>query len=176
MIAVPKNQFNEEELFGVRDFFTSRGAKLMILSPSGKEATGDCKTRFSPDGMIVDWNKLLEGRSRYDAVLTLGGKGAWKSLWSDQILPQILTDHHRAGCVIGAMGCGVPVLAGASLCKGELAVPNDERVLARLDELGFYPSDDELLAENKVISASSSNVLDRFCGEVWSQMNGGADS
>jgi len=175
MIAMPKNQFDEDELFGVRNFFDSRDVHVMVFSPSGKEATGNRKTRFTPDGMIVDWNKFLEERGgRYAAVLIVGGKGAWKSLWSDQILPQILTDHHRAGCVIGAIGCGVPVLASATLCKGELAIPNDERVLARLDELNVYPSEDEMLSDNRVISASSVNVLEKFCTEVWREMNAGS--
>jgi len=172
MIAMPKNQFDEDELFGVRDFFINRGMTVKIFSPSGKEATGNKRTRFNPDGMLVDWNKFLEGKGKYDAVLITGGKGAWKSLWDDPILPQILTDHHRSGSVVGAIGSAVPVLISASLCDKELAAPNDERVLSRLKEFDVYPSEEALLVENKAVSANSSKTLDMFCNEVWKGING----
>ena len=104
LIIIPKSQFCEQELNGVRTVLQQCGANVVVLSKSGQEARGMNKEKFQPDGMIVDWNKQIGVESKYHAVILVGGKGAKKSLWDDPIVPQILTDHYRFGSIIGAIG------------------------------------------------------------------------
>ena len=124
-IAIPKSQFCEEELYPLRDLLMQSGARVVVLSKSGQAARGMDKTSFQPDGTIVDWNKQPGIMGKYHAVVVLGGKGARKSLWEDPILPQILTDHFRAGRVTAAVGQGVAVLVQAGLTDAAEIPPEE---------------------------------------------------
>ena len=97
LIIIPKSQFCEEELNGVLDPLKDAGFNIIVLSKNGQEARGTNKTKFQPDGILVDWDKQSGVSGKYDAVLVLGGKGSAKSLWDDPILPQMLTGDWRAG-------------------------------------------------------------------------------
>lgn len=163
---MPKNQFDEDELFFVRDFFSSPEYKLVILSGLGQEAVGNKKTRFTPDGMIVDWNKHLQDQRKYDAVIVTGGKGAKKSLWDDPILPQILTDHHRAGSVVATSGMAAPVLGSSSLAQGEVAAPGNEDVVARLNDYRLAVAEEGLVSYHRVVSARDASVMPEFCEAI----------
>ncbi len=166
LLVIPKSQFDEEELFPVRDYFQEAGARVLILSKSGQECRGMQKTRFQPDGMIVDWNKQEGIIAKYDAALVLGGRGASKSLWDDPILPQILTDHLRAEKVIGAVGTGVVVLARGSLLINEFTAPEDEKVQAELEECGLVADDDEVVSAGNVVTAKGAQSINEFADAV----------
>lgn len=126
------------------------------------------KTRFTPDGVIVDWDKQTEYMGKYHAVLVMGGKGAPKSLWGDPILPQILTDHFREEKVIGAIGLGVAVLARASLLSYEAAGPEDEAFQLELEQAGLTRSHSAVVQDGKVITASGPEAAEEFAQTVIS--------
>ena len=93
---------------------------------------------------------------RYDAVLVVGGKGAKNSIWSDPILPQILTDHYRSGKVVGALGISVVALARAGLLTGQDAsVPDHEACIREVKDAGVYISEDSLTFSNRIVTAGS---------------------
>ena len=166
LIVIPKNQFCEEELFGVHSALDATGARTVVLSPSGREALGMKKTRFTPDGMLVDWNKKGGFSGKYDAVLVVGGRGSKKSLWDETILPQILTDHHRAGSIIGAIGSSVVVLARASLLAGIAAAPDDDSVNHELQIARVDRSDQDVIRSGKIITAHGAEAAEKFVHAV----------
>lgn len=128
------------------------------------------KTRFTPDGMLVDWDKQEGYTGKYHAVLVMGGKGAPKSLWGDPILPQILTDHFRAERVIGAIGLGVAVLARASLLSYEAAGPEDEVFLSELEQAGLTRTHSVVVQDGKVITASGPEAAAEFAKTIISAL------
>ena len=166
LIVIPKSQFQEQELFDTLDVLKADGPRVFVLSKSGQEAVGMNKTRFAPDGMLVDWDKQPGITGKYDAVIVLGGKGAPKSLWNDDILPQILTDHFRAERVIGAIGMGVAVLARASLLSGEAAGPKDEKFLAELESAGLTHANSPVVEDEKIITASGPEAATEFARAI----------
>jgi len=169
LTVMPRNQFAEDELFALRDTLESAGARVVILSKNGQEAVGMNKTRFQPHGMIIDWNKQEGIFGKYDAVLLVGGKGAPKSLWDDPILPQILTDHFRAGKVVGAIGLSVIVLARASfLIQKEASGPDEERFLKELEMGSGYYSEEPVTCCDKIITASGGQAVTEFVEAVIS--------
>jgi deglycase len=169
LIVIPKSQFQEQELFDTLEVLKTAGPRTLVLSKSGQEAVGMNKTRFTPDGMLVDWDKQPGVSGKYDAVIVMGGKGAPKSLWDDTILPQILTDHFRAERVIGALGLGVAVLARASLLSGEAAGPKeDEKFLSELKEAGLTHSSSPVIQDGKVITASGPDAATEFAHTIVS--------
>jgi putative intracellular protease/amidase len=86
----------------------------------------------------------------------VGGKGAKNSIWSDPILPQILTDHYRSGKVVGALGISVVALARAGLLTGQDAsVPDNEACIREVKDAGVYISEDPLTFSNQIVTAGS---------------------
>ena len=170
LIVIPKSQFQEQELFDTLEVLKASGPRIIVLSKSGQEAVGMNKTRFTPDGMLVDWDKQQGVFGNYDAVLVMGGKGASKSLWNDTILPQILMDHFRAERVIGAIGLGVAVLARASLLSYEAAGPEDEKLLSELEEAGLKRANSPVVQDGKVISASGPEAATEFARTIVSAL------
>lgn len=167
LMVIPKNQFAEDELFATRNYLEAEGARVVVLSPKGQEAVGMNKTRFQPQGMLIDWNKQAGIHKKYDAVLLVGGKGALKSLWSDPILPQILTDHYRAGRVVGALGLSVAVLARAYFLNEKPASgPEDGVLIQELEAGGGYHSKDFVTCHERIITGRGGETAQEFAATV----------
>ena len=171
LIIIPKSQFCEEELYGIKSALENRGVRVVVLSKSGKEAIGMKKNKFQPDGMIVDWNKQSGIQGNYHVVILVGGKGARKSLWDDPIVPQILTDHHRSGSIIGAMGSAIVVLVKASLVTGEIPLPKDADSLKELEILNAVCVDVPVTHLNNIILGQGSDSVDDFSEQILLLMN-----
>ena len=166
LIAIPKNQFDENELIPLQDMLKKEGAHVLTLSKNGQEAVGMQKTRITPDGRIIDWNIQPTHHGKYDAVVVLGGKGAPKSLWDDPILPQILTDHFRADKVVAGIGLGVAVLARAGLLQAEASAPEDEKVLEELNQVSVDRSDEPVTQMEKVITGKGAISVSEFASAL----------
>ena len=162
LIIIPKSQFCEQELNGVRTLLQQGGANVVVLSKSGQEALGVNKEKIQPDGMIVDWNKKIKVESKYHAVILIGGKGAKKSLWDDPIVPQILTDHYRFGSIIGAMGAAIVVLVRASLVTGEVPIPEDDVAFKELENHNSVCVDVPVISAENLVLGRGGNSVHQF--------------
>lgn len=160
LLVMPRNQFSEDELFPIRDGLKEAGCQVFVLSRTGKEATGMRKTKFTPDGMVADWNKQEGVGMKYDAVVVTGGKGAPKSLWTDDILPQILTDHVRAGKVVAGIGLGVGSLAQANILIGEASGPDIPELNQLLDDATIIRSDEPVTRTENIVTASGAEAVE----------------
>ena len=159
LLVIPQNRFCEQQLFDLKEVLEGGGGECRILSKSGKEAKGEAKNLFQPDGMLVDWNRYLQGKQKYDAVIVIGGKGAKSSIWEDTILPQILTDHFRAGKILGAFGLSVVALARAGLVsRYEVSAQKEEACLKELDDAGAFPEDKNLVVVDRIITSNDSST------------------
>ncbi len=158
LLVIPQNRFCEQQLVDIKGILEKNSVRCRVLSKSGKESKGEANTLFQPDGMLVDWNRFLQGRQKYDAVIVIGGKGAKSSIWDDPILPQILTDHVRAGKVVGAFGMSVVVLGRAGLiARCEVSAPTDEACLKELDQEGAFPGENHLVSTGRIITSNASD-------------------
>jgi len=170
MMAIPDGRFDEQELLPLLDRLREKGHRVIVLSRSGKEGRGMGKSTFQPDGMIVDWNKQSGVSGKYHAVLVLGGKGASRSLWDDPILPQILTDHHRSGSLLGAVGTGVVVMARAGLLHRESPGPEDQSVTHELERCGVRRIDVLMEVEDRLILAQDARAISAFADAVLNKL------
>ena len=166
LIIIPKSQFCEQVLNGVRTVLQQGGANVIVLSKSGQEARGSNKKKFQPDGMIVDWNKQPGIKGKYHAVIVIGGKGAKKSLWGDPIVPQILTDHYRCGSVIAAIGGGLVVLLSASLIAGEIPLPKDENTRKELERLNAVCVDISVISNENLVLGEGAGSVSEFSQSI----------
>ena len=166
LVIIPKNQFCEDELESVLNHFNDTDIKVVVLSKSGQEARGMNKTKFQPDGILIDWDKQPDVSGKYDAVLVLGGKGSEKSVWNDSILPQLLTDHYRAGKIVGAIGTSVVALAKAGLVQGSIPAPDDEKTQQALEAFGVAPSDKSISFSDRIIVAKDATAAKAFAQKI----------
>ena len=173
LIIIPKSQFCEKELYGVRSALENKQVRVVVLSKSGKEAIGMKKDKFQPDGMIVDWNRQPGIQGKYNIVIVIGGKGARKFLWDDPIVPQILTDHHRSGSMIGAIGSALVVLVRASLVAGEIPRPKDADSLKELESLNAICVDVPVTHTNNIILGQGSDSVDSFSERIFNLIDSG---
>jgi len=163
LLVIPQNRFCEQQLFDLIKVLEGGLGKCRILSKSGKKVKGEGNTLVEPDGMLVDWNRYLQGKQKYDAVVVIGGKGSKSTIWNDSILPQILTDHFRAGKILGAFGLSVVALARAGLVsRCEVSAINDEDCLKELNDVGAFPEEKNLVAIDKIITSNTSNSGEAF--------------
>jgi len=174
LVIMPKSQFCEEELFGVLDVLKPSGAKTVVLSKSGKEATGMNRRKFQPDGWIVDWDKQKGIAGKYDAVILIGGKGARKSLWDDPIVPQILTDHFRNGSLIASLGSATVVLARAGLLTHSVAAPDDEHARRELEAAGVSMVDEPWVESENILTGNGGSTA-KIVGERIVELLEGKD-
>ena len=155
LLVIPQNRFCEQQLFDLKKVLEEGAGECRVLSKSGKETKSDAKTLFQPDGMLVDWNRFLQGKEKYDAVIVIGGKGAKNSIWQDPILPQILTDHFRAGKILGAFGLSVVALARAGLIsRCEVSAQKEEACLKELYDAGAFPEEKNLVVVDRIITSN----------------------
>jgi protease I len=165
LLVIPQNRFCDQQLLELKTIFDEASLKTITLSKSGNEAVGESKTKILPDGILVDWDKRHLPNKHYDAVVVLGGKGAKNSIWNDPILPQILTDHYRAGKIVGALGLSVISLARAGLLtRQEVSAPNDKSCIRELEDVGAFVVEEALTFSSQVVTAgedSSGKLLGR---------------
>ena len=170
LIIIPKSQFCEKELFGLRSALMQSGMHVVILSKLGQAARGMEGEKFQPDGMVIDWNKQPGVRDKYHVVILIGGKGSKKSLWDDPIIPQILTDHYRAGSVIGAIGSSLVVLIMTSLVTGEIPLPQDDDTRKKLESLGAICIDNPVTSLGRIVCGQDSDSIDKFSKTILDLM------
>ena len=154
LLVIPQNRFCDQQLLDLKSIFEEVPLKIVTLSKSGHEAVGEKKTKVVPDGILVDWDKRFLQKKNYDAVVVVGGKGAKTSIWEDPILPQILTDHFRAGKIVGALGLSVVSLARAGLlARQEGSAPKDEKCVRELENAGAFVVEEPLIFSGQVVTA-----------------------
>lgn len=160
LLVIPQNRFCDQQLLELKSIFDAVSLKTIILSKSGKEAIGENKTWVLPDGILVDWDKKFLLKNKYDAVVVVGGKGAKNSIWKDPILPQILTDHFRAGKIVGALSQSIVALASAGLLtRQEASSPNDLKCIQELEKAGVFVVNDPLISSSGIVTAGGDAKL-----------------
>jgi putative intracellular protease/amidase len=154
LLVIPQNLFCDQQLLDLSTIFQMKSIKSVVLSMSGKEATGEMRSRVIPDGILVDWDKIFLPNKKFDAVVVIGGKGSKKSIWSDPILPQILTDHYRSGKVVGALGLSVVSLARAGLLAGcNVSAPDNDACISVLKDAGAFVVEEPLTCSDRIVTA-----------------------
>lgn len=83
LLVIPQSRFCEQQLFDLKEVLEEGAGECQVLSKSGKETKSEAKSVFQPDGMLVDWNRFLQGKQKYDAVIVIGGKGSKSSILED---------------------------------------------------------------------------------------------
>jgi protease I len=132
LLIIPKDYFDERQLEPLLEIFEKEDAIVNVASSKLKEAVGMRSGKITPDLLLVDCMEGLTGDSYvteaghgtrqvkgiFHGVVIIGGQGARKYLWEDKILHLLVSDRHKSGFLVGAIGSAVPCLAIVGLLEG----------------------------------------------------------
>lgn len=181
LIVIPKDYYNEKELDPILEALKKEGtANIRIASSKFKEAVGMKNGRIMPDVMIVDAVEGLVGdsyvtggsgtrqvRGVFHGVILIGGSGAKRYLWEDNILRLLLTDRHSAGFVVAAIGLSVPCLGFAGLLEGlSVAAECTKESIQELEKAKALIVEDDVVANDRVITGRDASVVKPFIEAV----------
>ncbi len=180
LFVIPKDYYDEKELDQLLPIFKNEDATIMIASGKLKEAVGLKTGRVVPDILIVDAMEGITGDSYvtggtgtrqikgiFHGVVVIGGRGARSYLWKDRLLKLLLTDRHRSGFVVSAIGWGVPCLGIAGLLENvEVAAEEDKKILSELEKAKALPCGEEVTVYNRVIAAKNASAAQKFAEVV----------
>jgi protease I len=176
LFIIPKDYYQEDELDPLMAIMKEEGARVLIASTKFKEAVGMKTGRIMPDVMVVDAMEGIIGDSYvtggtgtrqiigvFHGVILIGGNGARLYLWKDQLIRLLITDRHRSGMVLGAMGSAVPTLVLAGLIHDfDVAASKDKHTLKELEKANVKISADNVADYDRIITAEGESAIKPF--------------
>jgi len=180
LMIIPKDYYDEQELQIPLKKFRAEGADVRIASSKLKEAIGMKTGRVMPDLIVVDAMEGITGDSYvtsgkgtrqvlgvFHAVVVIGGSGARKYLWTDNLVRLLLSDRHKSDMVVAGIGQGVPALGIAGLVQNiEVAAPRDKHTLPELDKAAAILADENLVVHDRIITAVGAEAAEEFAEAV----------
>ena len=176
LIVIPKDYYDEAELEYPLQKFKEEGADVRIASSKLKEAVGMKNGRIMPNFLIVDAIEGITGDSYvtggkgtrqvigvYHAVVVMGGRGARKYIWTDNLARLLILDRFKSDMVVAAIGQGVPALGIAGLLENiEVAAPQDKHTLPELEKAAAILADENMVIHERIITASGAEAIEEF--------------
>jgi deglycase len=176
LFIIPKDYYNEDQLDPLLAIIKEEGARVLIASTKFKEAVGMKTGRIMPDLMVVDAMEGIIGDSYvtggtgtrqvigvFHGVILIGGNGARLYLWKDQLIRLLITDRHRSGMVVSAIGSAVPTLIGANLIQQfDVAASKDKHTVKALETANIKTSDSNIADYDRVITADGESAIKPF--------------
>ncbi|WP_282011966.1 DJ-1/PfpI family protein [Nitrospina watsonii] len=184
LMIIPKDYYDEQQLEITREIFQKEGAHVRIASGKFKEAVGDKGGRVMPDVLLVDSIEGIVGDSYvtdgkgtrqiigvYHGTVVIGGKGARKYLWKDDLLRILLIDRYKNHMVVAALGNAVPCLAEAQLIDNmEVAAAEDKYTKPELDRVGAMIAEEKVTVNDRIITAACAEAAEEFAYAVIEQV------
>jgi len=177
LIVIPKDYYMESEFDPVFEAMNSEGAKVLVASGKLKEAIGMKTGRTNPDVLIVDAIEGITGDSYVSAakgvrqikgvfhgVIVIGGNGAKSYLWKDELLRLLLSDRHRSGMVIAAIGNAVPCLGKADLIQS-LEVTTElenKKAIKEIEGAKAIVVSDPVTSHNRIFTVQNADAVEAF--------------
>ena len=174
LLVIPSDYYDEEQLEPLMQTFKAESANVVVASAKLKDAVGMRKGRFYPDVMIVDSVEGIVGDSYvteggrgsrqvkgiYHGVVLIGGTGARKYMWNDKVLHVLLSDRHRSGFILGAIGTAVPTLGMARLLEGKSATAEiNKHTQKALDESNVLLEEEDVIVDDSVVTDNGTAAI-----------------
>ena len=176
LFIIPKDYYQEDELDPLVAIMKEEGARVLIASSKFKEAVGMKTGRIMPDLLVVDAMEGIIGDSYvtggtgtrqiigvFHGVILIGGNGARLYLWKERLVRLLITDRHRSGMVVSALGTAVPTLVSAGLVQQfDVAASKDKHTVKELEKANVKISDEIVADYDRVITAEGESAIKPF--------------
>jgi putative intracellular protease/amidase len=163
LIFIPPNDYKDETLKIIREFFDKWRVSYSISSFSNKECVGShggvCK---------LDINTSKAQISDYDGILLLDGKGIDQyKIYEFRPLLDIINEFHKRGKFIAAISNGIKIAARANVIKDKkISLPKDEETKKLVMLFRGIPSENNIMADGNIYTIKDSSKLDETLPEL----------
>lgn len=159
VMVVAQKDFADTELKVPRQLLEATGAKVVVASEDGAEATGMGGTKVTPNLKIKDI-----AIDEYDAILVVGGSGASTYLWGDVNLHKVLQTAVTSNKYVGAICAAPGALAQAGILKGKEATCfNSPDVITQLENGGAtYIGNKEVVVSGRIFTGNGPEASGLF--------------
>lgn len=184
LFIIPMDYYLENQLDPLVAIMKEEGARVLIASSKFKEAVGMKTGRIMPDLLVVDAMEGIIGDSFvtggsgtrqiigvFHGVILIGGNGARLYLWKEKLVRLLITDRHRSGMVVSALGSAVPTLVSAGLIhQFDVAASKDKHTVKELEKANVKISDEIVMGYDRIITGEGESAIkpfaERFIEEV----------
>lgn len=184
LFIIPMDYYLENQLDPLVAIMKEEGARVLIASSKFKEAVGMKTGRIMPDLLVVDAMEGIIGDSFvtggsgtrqiigvFHGVILIGGNGARLYLWKEKLVRLLITDRHRSGMVVSALGSAVPTLVSAGLIhQFDVAASKDKHTVKELEKANVKISDEIVVGYDRIITGEGESAIkpfaERFIKEV----------
>ncbi|MCH8314119.1 MAG: DJ-1/PfpI family protein [Nitrospinae bacterium] len=184
LFIIPMDYYLENQLDPLVAIMKEEGARVLIASSKFKEAVGMKTGRIMPDLLVVDAMEGIIGDSFvtggsgtrqiigvFHGVILIGGNGARLYLWKEKLVRLLITDRHRSGMVVSALGSAVPTLVSAGLIhQFDVAASKDKHTVKELEKANVKISDEIVAGYDRIITGEGESAIkpfaERFIEEV----------
>ncbi len=168
LIVVGQKNYNEEEFAYLSEQFLKEGAIVMVAAPNLERALGRLEGYVIPHVTIAEANP-----DNFDAIVLIGGYGAYVYLWDDPATHALVQNAHKAGKLVAAASLSSTTLANAGILNGKKATvfPDYNSVLI-LEEKGARHVYENVVTDDNIITSSHPKYVKEFAETVMNQLAG----
>ncbi|KQC16203.1 MAG: hypothetical protein APR56_09150 [Methanosaeta sp. SDB] len=163
LIVIPSKDFNDVELSASETRFLDEGFEIVVASKVREEAVGMDGSSVGVDLAVADVEV-----SDYEAVVFIGGPGVDDlELYDDPDYLNLASSAQDQGLIVGAICVAPKILANAELLEGKNAtVFPDSESIAYIESKGATYSDEEVVRDGRIITASGPEASEAFAEAV----------
>jgi protease I len=150
LMVVGEKNYNEQEYEHLHELFLEEGAVVAIAS----QGTGKALGRLG--GYVVPQLSIAEAKSQdYDAIVLIGGYGAYAFLWDNIQLHELLREAQQLNKLLVAASVSAVTLANAGLLQGKNAtVYPDYNAAVILSEKGANHVYQSVVVDDNIITSN----------------------
>lgn len=168
LIVVGKRNYNEQEFEHLYQLFQEQGAMVEVAS----QETGKIMGRL--EGFIVPHLLIKDAKSQnYDAIVLIGGYGAYAFLWDDVQLHELLRQAHQLNKLIAAASLSSVTLANAGILQGRKAtVYPDYNAAVILAEKGAHHVYQSIVVDDNIITSNHPRKVKQLGEAIMNKLAG----
>ncbi|MFZ0390774.1 MAG: DJ-1/PfpI family protein [Calditrichia bacterium] len=168
LVVVGQRNYNFREFDYLSNQLSEAGALVSVASNSLDRALGRLEGFVVPDLAIAD--APVED---FDAVVVVGGYGAYMFLWHDKALHTLLQKASQAGKIIAGASVAAAALASAGILKGKKAtVYPDYKANVIFMENGVEYIHEHVVVSDNIITSSDPRHVAEFTEKITEKLSG----
>lgn len=161
LLVVGQRNYNNQEFDYLNDFFAREGAVVSVASPKPEKAVGRLEGYVIPHLTIAEANA-----ADYDAIVLIGGYGAYTYLWDDPDVHQLLQKANSLHkIVVGASVAAVALANAGILADKKATVYPDYNGAVILGEKGANHVYENVVVDDNIITSNHPKKVEEL-GEV----------
>lgn len=168
LMVVGEKNYNEQEFEHLHDLFQENGAVVEVASQGTAKALGRL------GGYAVPHLAISEAKAQnYDAIVLIGGYGAYTSLWDDVQLHELLRQAQQLNKLLVAASVAAVTLANAGLLQGKNAtVYPDYNAAVILTEKGANHVYQSVVVDDNIITSNHPRKVKQLGDTIMAKLSG----